>query len=330
MYHNIHTGWLRLVGSLKLWVSFAKEPYKRDLYSPKRRIILRSLLIVVILYVSIVIFICLYDDIQLYVSWPVHTSLWCAASRAQYATRTKKHNVCVCDGTVIFNIYVCAMALSKFQYDTHTPTHTHTRGHGTHRYVPCTQKIRVHHDSYWCMYHTYTHIHTMYTHIYVLYKPSRYIHVYHTYTQIKPHIWNMYHIYTNIYTRHTHVCAMALSYWYICTLTHSHVPVLYTRCAPRQKNNHRCAMALFFSYICTMTHSHVPVLYTRCAPRGRYCSFQIQKNCAYTYIYIYIFICVNVYVCVNIYSHTHICIYMHIYMHTYIHKCIYIYICIYM
>jgi len=25
-------GWLRLVGSLKLYVSFAKEPYKRDLY----------------------------------------------------------------------------------------------------------------------------------------------------------------------------------------------------------------------------------------------------------------------------------------------------------
>ena len=39
-------GWLRLVGSLKLRVSFAKEPYKRDPYSPKRRIILRSLLIV--------------------------------------------------------------------------------------------------------------------------------------------------------------------------------------------------------------------------------------------------------------------------------------------
>jgi hypothetical protein len=23
-------GWLRLAGSIKLWVSFAKEPYKRD------------------------------------------------------------------------------------------------------------------------------------------------------------------------------------------------------------------------------------------------------------------------------------------------------------
>ena len=39
------TGWLRLVGSLKL-VSFAKEPYKRDDIMQTRPIILRSLLIV--------------------------------------------------------------------------------------------------------------------------------------------------------------------------------------------------------------------------------------------------------------------------------------------
>jgi len=38
-------GWLRLVGSLISWVSFAKEPYKRDDILQKRPIILRSLLI---------------------------------------------------------------------------------------------------------------------------------------------------------------------------------------------------------------------------------------------------------------------------------------------
>jgi len=37
--------WLRLVGSLKLQVSFAKEPYKRDNILQKRGIILRSLLL---------------------------------------------------------------------------------------------------------------------------------------------------------------------------------------------------------------------------------------------------------------------------------------------
>ena len=39
-------GWQRLVGSLKLQVSFAKGPYKRDCFRQKRLIILRSLLIV--------------------------------------------------------------------------------------------------------------------------------------------------------------------------------------------------------------------------------------------------------------------------------------------
>jgi len=39
-------GWLRLVGSLKLQISFAKEPYKRDYTLQKRPIILRRLLII--------------------------------------------------------------------------------------------------------------------------------------------------------------------------------------------------------------------------------------------------------------------------------------------
>ena len=41
-----HMGWLRSVGSLKLQVSFAKEPYKRDDILQERPIFLRSLLIV--------------------------------------------------------------------------------------------------------------------------------------------------------------------------------------------------------------------------------------------------------------------------------------------
>jgi len=46
MYHPSNMGWLTLVGSLILWVSFAKEPYQRDYILQKRPMILRSLLIV--------------------------------------------------------------------------------------------------------------------------------------------------------------------------------------------------------------------------------------------------------------------------------------------
>jgi len=50
---NINTmGWLRLVGSLKLQVSFAKENYKRDYILQERPIILRSLLIIATPYLQ--------------------------------------------------------------------------------------------------------------------------------------------------------------------------------------------------------------------------------------------------------------------------------------
>ena len=45
---------LRLVGSFKLYVAFAKEPYKKDRILQKRHMILRSLLIVATLYYIIV------------------------------------------------------------------------------------------------------------------------------------------------------------------------------------------------------------------------------------------------------------------------------------
>jgi len=53
----MYMGWLRLVGSLKLQVSFAKEPYKRDDILQKRPIILRSLLIVATPYHVVPLFL---------------------------------------------------------------------------------------------------------------------------------------------------------------------------------------------------------------------------------------------------------------------------------
>ena len=48
---NAAMGWLRFVGSLKLYFSFAKGPCKRDIILQKRPIIWRSLLIVATTYV---------------------------------------------------------------------------------------------------------------------------------------------------------------------------------------------------------------------------------------------------------------------------------------
>jgi len=46
-------GWLQLVGSIKLKVSFAKEPYKRDYILQKRPITLSILLSVATPYIKI-------------------------------------------------------------------------------------------------------------------------------------------------------------------------------------------------------------------------------------------------------------------------------------
>jgi len=48
---NMHMGWLRLVGSLKVKVIFAKKPCKIDYILKKRPVILWSLLIVATPYI---------------------------------------------------------------------------------------------------------------------------------------------------------------------------------------------------------------------------------------------------------------------------------------
>ena len=56
---DVGMGWLWLVGSIKLQVSFAKEPYKRDNILQKRPIILSILLTVATPYVYICVYICI-------------------------------------------------------------------------------------------------------------------------------------------------------------------------------------------------------------------------------------------------------------------------------
>jgi len=56
-YIYIHMGWLRIVGSLKSYVSFAKKPYKRDYILQKRPINLRILRFVATPYIYVYVYI---------------------------------------------------------------------------------------------------------------------------------------------------------------------------------------------------------------------------------------------------------------------------------
>jgi len=103
-------GWLRLVGSLKLQVSFAKKPYKRDYILQKRLVILRSLLIVATPYVCITrptyvcecVWVCVL--IRYYLS---------VQSTTQYLYVTRLAYVCEC-------VWVCA--LIRYYLFVHSPT----------------------------------------------------------------------------------------------------------------------------------------------------------------------------------------------------------------
>jgi len=93
-------GRLRLVGALKLWVSFAKEPYERDDILQKRPIILMSLLIVATPYgfASGCGFLYSYSSLLsvcVCVCVCVRVCVWCVCVRYVW--------VCVC---VAFSIHI--------------------------------------------------------------------------------------------------------------------------------------------------------------------------------------------------------------------------------
>ena len=104
-------GWLRLVGSLKFQISFAKEPCKRDDILQKKPMILRSLLIVATPYTHT--FIQTNTRINRYTQCVLKCVCVCARARVC---------VCVCDVCA----YVCILAFTHAHTHTHTRTHTHT------------------------------------------------------------------------------------------------------------------------------------------------------------------------------------------------------------
>ena len=104
--HALGMGWLQLIGSAKLWVSFAKKPYKRDYILQKRPIILMSLLIVAIPYSA------LHITSYLYVYIYLHTYLC---------------------------ILYSALCIAWYHVHTYVYTHTYQKKSYTYHFILCQQ-----------------------------------------------------------------------------------------------------------------------------------------------------------------------------------------------
>ena len=108
--------WLRLVCSLKLQVSFAKEPYKRDYIPQKKPLILRSLLIVATPYSSPLLpeawlekDKCIQTYIYFYTNLFIQTHMYinsCVCKCIQTYIYIYDTHVCICI-YIYMNLYIC-------------------------------------------------------------------------------------------------------------------------------------------------------------------------------------------------------------------------------
>jgi len=177
-------GWLRLVGSLKLQVSFATEPYKRDYILQKSFIIVRSLRIVPTPYHvlecvvthSYVRYECAFAKEPYKRDYILQKRRLILRSLLIVAT---PYHELECVVTHLCVWYECAFDLLYVSTHTHAraPTHTHT-----HTYMHTRTHIHAHTHARTHT-HTHTHKHT-HTHTHTHTQTHTHTHT-HTHTQDK-------------------------------------------------------------------------------------------------------------------------------------------------
>ena len=104
-------GWLHGVGSVKLYVSFAKEPYERDDILQKRPIILRSLLIVASPYQTVCVWTHTYTHTHTHTyTHQIACSLWtrpCRPAATPTPQQSPANRVCRFLLYTCIYIYMC-------------------------------------------------------------------------------------------------------------------------------------------------------------------------------------------------------------------------------
>ena len=133
MFSFATMGWLRLVGSLKLEVSFAKEPYKRDCILQKRPIISRSLLIVAIPYVYACVCVCVCVTWRRLYDW---VSMWlCVCICVRMSASLSFFDMQLISFVTMYSVCMCERVFIKDE--SHGEEHEKLRHAATHTATHC-------------------------------------------------------------------------------------------------------------------------------------------------------------------------------------------------
>ena len=150
-HESYAVGWLWVVGSLKLYISFAKEPYKRDDILQKNPIFLRRLLIVATPYAHVVHIICDYRSLlQNIVSF---IGLFCKRDYLSHVSRV------ICTLSVI----ACHTCHSLTRVNESCHTYECRISIGWEMLMNESCRLRMSHVSYECV---TSHLNTPMSHIY--------------------------------------------------------------------------------------------------------------------------------------------------------------------
>jgi len=157
----IDMGWLRSVGPLKSYVSFAKERYKRDYILQKRPIFLRSLRITATPYdiIDTHLFRVYSQCVSVWVFKCVGACLWVGVGVCKY-THTHTHTHTHIFSSLFLYIFLSAslflshsvslpLALSRVLSVSLAHTHQHSHQH-THTHAQTDAPLLREHVAVWC------------------------------------------------------------------------------------------------------------------------------------------------------------------------------------
>jgi len=289
--HMYAMGWLRLVGSLKLQVSFAKEPYKRDHILRVRPMIWMSLLIVGTAYRDL---LQQGTAAMISVTWPIHM---CNMTHSHVW-----HDSSIC---ATWHIHMCDMTHSYL-------FHCDTAG----KEGPARRRVHLWHDAFICVIHSYeSHDSSTCMPLWYSSKTSA------AATTMSAHVraWFVARICVWFVT---HGCVWFVSRMYVgyCSKRRAAATTMSTFSNSKEKAEPRGLTMTIWRCVSFSNNSAPRPTHRRLSPRswtatgvcGCVCGHARAFFCVFGCMYVYVLVCLFVCMYVCMYACIYVC--MHVYM----------------